>query len=63
MGCAFVGGGKKSTRKLGYLEAVLKGRRRERGKKKKNQKWIQCKLRVEGDASSKDDRKTILWPC
>lgn len=33
MGCAFVGG-EKSTRKLGYLEAVLKGRQRERGKKK-----------------------------
>lgn len=58
------GGGQKSAQKeiRVFKKNLLKGTWRKRGFKK-NQKWTQCELRVEGVASSKDDRKTILWPC
>lgn len=62
MGCAFVGGQKSARKKIwvfrGSFERLMEGKGL-----KKNPKWTQCKLRVVGDASSKDDRKTILWPC
>lgn len=61
MGCSFVAARINSKENVIILWMLRKVDGVERVKK--NQKWIQCKLRVEGDASNTDDRKTILWTC
>lgn len=62
MGCSFVAAGINLKENVIILSALAKGWPSGNGIKKIiYMKWTQCKLRIEGDASSADDRKTILW--